>query len=190
MLPRCSSLLRLRRLTVGDGFVNIDPLTDDASEPDVSSRAPTGPRDGEVTMDTLTRPNTPYYTEGHEAFRANLRRFVAREIAPFVDEWDEAGGFPRELYRKAAAIGLLGLGFPEEYGGTPGDRFYSIIASQELARAGSGGVAASLMSHTIGAPPIARHGSRAMKERVLKVNAIGGGAEEIMKELAARQLGL
>ena len=118
-------------------------------------------------MDTLTRPTSPYYTEAHAAFRANLRRFVAREIAPFVDEWDEAGGFPRELYRKAAAIGLLGLGFPEEYGGTPGDRFYSIIASQELARAGSGGVAASLMSHTIGAPPIARHGSRAMKERVL-----------------------
>jgi len=80
-------------------------------------------------VDTLTRPKTPYYTEAPEAFRANLRHFVAREIAPFVDEWDEAGGFPRELYRKAAAIGLLGLGFPEQYGGTPGDRFYSIITA-------------------------------------------------------------
>ena len=110
---------------------------------------------------------SPYYTESHEAFRSSLRRFVEQEIAPFVDEWDEAGGFPRELYRKAAAVGLLGLGFPEEFGGVPGDGFFSIIASQELARAGSGGVSASLMSHTIGAPPIARLGSKALKHRVL-----------------------
>lgn len=110
---------------------------------------------------------SPYYTESHEAFRTSLRRFVEHEIAPFVDEWDEAGGFPRELYRKAAAVGLLGLGFPEEFGGVPGDGFFSIIASQELARAGSGGVSASLMSHTIGTPPIARLGSEELKRRVV-----------------------
>lgn len=109
----------------------------------------------------------PNYTETHEAFRATLRRFVDREIAPHVDQWDEAGTFPRELYKKAAAVGLLGLGFPVEYGGVPCDQFMRIVASQELARAGSGGVAASLMSHTIGAPPIARLGSAEMKERVL-----------------------
>jgi acyl-CoA dehydrogenase len=110
---------------------------------------------------------SPYYTESHEAFRTSLRRFVEQEIAPFVDEWDEAGGFPRELYRKAAAVGLLGLGFPEEFGGVPGDGFFSIIASQELARSGSGGVSASLMSHTIGTPPIARLGSEELKRRVV-----------------------
>jgi acyl-CoA dehydrogenase len=110
---------------------------------------------------------SPYYTESHEAFRTSLRRFVEQEIAPFVDEWDEAGGFPRELYRKAAAVGLLGLGFPEEFGGVPGDGFFSIVASQELARAGSGGVSASLMSHTIGTPPIARLGSEELKRRVV-----------------------
>jgi acyl-CoA dehydrogenase len=111
---------------------------------------------------------SPYYTDSHEAFRASLRRFVGLEIAPFVDEWDEAGGFPRELYRKAAEVGLIGLGFPKEFGGIPGDEFFSIVAAQELARAGSGGVSASLMSHTIGAPPIARLGSDDMKERVLR----------------------
>ena len=57
--------------------------------------------------------------------------------------------FPRELYKKAAEVGLLQLGYPEEYGGIACDRFYNIIASQELTRAGSGGVSASLMSHTI-----------------------------------------
>ena len=118
-------------------------------------------------MPATTPGKSPYYGEGHEAFRASMRRFVEREIAPFVDAWDEAEGFPRELYRKAAAVGLLGLGFPEEFGGVPGDAFYSIIATQELARAGSGGVSASLMSHTIGAPPIARVGSEELKWRVL-----------------------
>ena len=54
---------------------------------------------------------SPYYTPEHEAFRASLRRVVDKEIAPFAEAWDEAGEFPRELYKKAAAIGLLGLGF-------------------------------------------------------------------------------
>jgi len=112
-------------------------------------------------------PPSPYYTDGHEAFRNTMRRFVDQEIAPFADAWDEAGTFPRELYRKAADVGLLGLGFPVEYGGVPGDEFFSIIAAQELARAGAGGISASLMSHSIGAPPIARLGHQALRERVL-----------------------
>lgn len=120
----------------------------------------------------LTR--SPYYTPDHEAFRDQVRRFVAKEIEPFADQWDEAGEFPRELYKKAAEIGLLGLNFPEAYGGIAADRFYAIIAGQELARAGSGGVAASLMSHTIGAPPIARLGSDALKEKVLRPVLAGG----------------
>jgi acyl-CoA dehydrogenase len=110
---------------------------------------------------------SPYYTADHEAFRDQLRRFVAKEITPFADAWDEAGEFPRELYKKASGIGLLQLNFPEEHGGVPADRFYAVIAGQELARAGSGGVAASLMSHTIGCPPIAKLGSEHLKQKVL-----------------------
>lgn len=132
---------------------------------------------------------SPYYTTDHEAFRDQLRRFVAKEITPFADQWDEAGEFPRELYKKAAAIGLLQLNFPEEHGGIAADRFYAIIAGQELARAGSGGVAASLMSHTIGCPPIAKLGAEHLQRRVLpgvlageKISALaitepGGGSD-------------
>ncbi|MGJ4939936.1 acyl-CoA dehydrogenase family protein [Bradyrhizobium sp. HKCCYLS1011] len=109
----------------------------------------------------------PFYTAEHEAFREVVRRFVDREIAPFANAWDEAGEFPRALYGKAAEIGLLGLGFPEEFGGVPADQFMKIVASQELARAGSGGVSASLMSHTIGAPPIARAARPDVRARVL-----------------------
>ena len=132
---------------------------------------------------------SPFYTADHEAFRDVVRRFTQTEIEPFAHEWDEAGTFPRELYEKAAAIGLLGLGFPEEYGGTIVDRFMWIVAVQELARAGAGGVAASLKSNSIGAPPIANAGSDELKRRVLpdilagrKISALaitepGGGSD-------------
>src|SRR5207253_1171184 len=83
---------------------------------------------------------SPFYTAEHEAYREVVRRFVEKEIEPYAHEWDEAGGFPRVLYEKAAEIGLLGLGFPEEYGGTEVDNFMWIVAVQELARAGAGGV--------------------------------------------------
>ncbi len=111
--------------------------------------------------------DSPFYTAEHEAFREVMRRFVAREIEPYASEWDEAGEFPRALYAKASEIGLLGLGFPEEYGGVAADQFMKIVASQELARAGAGGISSSLMSHSIGSPPIARAARPEVKARVL-----------------------
>jgi acyl-CoA dehydrogenase len=107
------------------------------------------------------------YTPEHERFRDTVRAFVAKEIMPFVNGWDEAESFPRELYAKAAHIGLLGLGYPEAYGGVEGDMLMRLIASEELARAGSGGLLASLFSHNIGLPPILAQGGEALKTRVL-----------------------
>jgi acyl-CoA dehydrogenase len=144
---------------------------------------------------------SPYYTAEHEAFRATVRRFVEREISPFVDEWDEAGEFPRELYEKAGEIGLLGIGFPEELGGTPADLFYSIIAGEELARCGAGGVCAGLMSHTIGTPPIVNVADEELKARVVpdilagrKISALAitepsGGSDVANLKTAARREG-
>ena len=109
----------------------------------------------------------PLYKPEHQAWRATLRKFVDTEIMPYVDEWEEAGEFPRDLYRKAAAIGLLGLRYPEEYGGTPvNDPIYSIVTAEELARTGAGGINASLMVHGIGLPPVLAIGSKEMKARV------------------------
>ncbi len=65
----------------------------------------------------------PALTAEHEALRETMRRFVAQEIAPHANAWDESEEFPRDLYYKAADVGLLGIGFPEEYGGTPADLF-------------------------------------------------------------------
>ena len=109
---------------------------------------------------------SPFYSEEHIAFRSTVRRFVDQAIAPHVDAWDEAEAFPRELYRQAAEVGLLGLGFPEELGGVPGDPFYGIVAAEELARPGSGGVAAGLMSHSIALPPVVALGNEALRRRV------------------------
>ncbi|MDM0018464.1 acyl-CoA dehydrogenase family protein [Variovorax saccharolyticus] len=115
----------------------------------------------------LQAPNPRYYSADHEAFRATVRRFFDTEVAPHVNDWDEAESFPRELYRKAADAGLLQLGFPEAYGGVPCDAFFRMILCEERAWGGSGGVASGLFSHTIGAPPIAAAGSEALKARVL-----------------------
>ena len=115
-----------------------------------------------------TRLPSPHLTPSHEAWRKTVRGFVEREIAPHVSAWDEEGKFPRELHRRAAEIGLIGLGYPEEFGGVKAgvDIFHSIIASEELAHAGSGGLIAGLMTHGIGLPPIIALGSDELKARV------------------------
>jgi acyl-CoA dehydrogenase len=108
----------------------------------------------------------PGWTEEHEQLRRTVRGFVDREIVPYVDAWEEAESFPRELYNKAGTLGLLGLGFPEAYGGTPIDTFAQLLVTEELCRAGSGGVVAGLMSHGIGLPPILALGSSELKQRI------------------------
>ncbi len=112
-------------------------------------------------------PSPHYFTAEHVQFRDALRDFVTHELTPHVAEWDEAGRVPREIYRKAAEIGLLAVGYPEQYGGVPGDEFHKIIVSEEIARAGSGGVQAALGSHGIALPPIVAVGSEDLRQRVL-----------------------
>jgi acyl-CoA dehydrogenase len=115
------------------------------------------------------RARSPFYNETHEAVAASVRRFVDREIAPHIDTWEDARSIPRDLHRKAAEAGILGLGYPEEYGGhTAGfDVFHNLTQSDELARPGAGGLTASLMTHGIGLPPILAMGSEEMKRRVV-----------------------
>ena len=111
---------------------------------------------------------SPYYRDEHDAFRDQVRRFVDQEVLPNIDAWEAAEEIPRELHQKAAEIGLLGIGFPEAWGGVePTDLFFQIVAIEELARAGAGGLLASLMSHGIACPPIAAMGNDAQKAKFL-----------------------
>lgn len=120
-----------------------------------------------LTFDA-TRSPSPHMNESHENWRKTVRGFVDKEIAPHVNEWDEAGAFPRELHQKAADIGLIGLGFPESYGGVKEgtDVFHTIAATEELSRPGAGGLVAGLMTHGIGLPPIIALGSEELKQRI------------------------
>jgi acyl-CoA dehydrogenase len=118
-------------------------------------------------------PASPFYSDEHREFRTVLDRFVAKEITPFVFEWDEAEAFPRELYAKAAAVGILGAGFPEEYGGIGTDAFLRVIIHQALARAGSGGVSAGVISSYISMPVVYHEGAEWMRQEVLP-RVLGG----------------
>ena len=123
--------------------------------------------EGQSPFDFDNRYHGPFYTADHQAWRATMRAFVNQEIMPYVDEWDEAGEFPRELYKKAAEVGLLGIGYPEEFGGMPvDDPYFLLITAEEMARSSSGGINASLMVHSIGLPPVINVGSEELKRRI------------------------
>ena len=142
-----------------------------------------------------------YFGRAHNMVRRSVKEFVDKEIIPYVDEWEEMGEFPRDLYKKAGDVGFLGIGYPEDLGGTPGDIFFQIAAWEEIMRCGSGGVAAGLGSLNIALPPIIRHGTNEQKERFVKpvlsgekiaalaITEPGGGSDVAGLQTTARRDG-
>ena len=112
-------------------------------------------------------PELSYFDDTHRMVRDTVRSFVQREILPYVNDWEEAGEFPRELYKKAADAGILGFGAPEKWGGSGEDVFMKVAACEEMVRCTSGGVGASLGSLDIGLPPVWKWGSEALQEKVV-----------------------
>jgi acyl-CoA dehydrogenase len=106
-----------------------------------------------------------YFGEQHRLIRQKVRKFVESEINPFVNDWEEKGEFPEELYHKAGEAGILGIGYPKAYGGSGGDIFIKIASIEELMRCGSGGVVAGLGSLDISIPPILSAGTEEQKAR-------------------------
>ncbi|MCX5825234.1 MAG: acyl-CoA dehydrogenase family protein, partial [Deltaproteobacteria bacterium] len=94
-------------------------------------------------MDTLQ------YTEEHRIFRDSLKRFLAKEIVPHIEEWEEAGIVPRGAWKKMGEQGFLAMGVREEYGGLGADFLYSVIVAEGMARTNHTGLAASLHSDII-----------------------------------------
>ena len=109
-----------------------------------------------------------YFTAEHEAMRAQLRRFVEREVKPRAEAWEEAGMVPREVLRRMGALGFLGLRHPERYGGLGLDAFASVLLAEELGRSTFGGFAVTVLVHTdMASPHLAGAGSDAQKRRYL-----------------------
>jgi acyl-CoA dehydrogenase len=116
----------------------------------------------------------PPFTDEHEALRESIRRFVANELRPHAGEWEDARWFPNSVFERMAELGFLGLKYPEEYGGDGGDYVHDAVLTEELARCGSGGLAAGIGAHVgIATPPIWKFGTEGQKQRWL-VPAIRG----------------
>ncbi len=108
-----------------------------------------------------------YFNETHQMARETARRFVEQEVKPHISEWEEQGSFPREIFRKAGELGLLGIGHPERLGGAGEDVFLKLAVSEELMRSTSGGFVASLGSLDIGLPPVWRGGSPELQSKII-----------------------
>jgi citronellyl-CoA dehydrogenase len=109
------------------------------------------------------------FQEEHDHFRATVRAFVEREIAPYADQWEKDRVFPSELFRKAGALGIFGAHFSEENGGAGGDYWFSVVKAEEYPRGHSAGVSMGLLVQSdMATPVIADLGTRPQIDEFLK----------------------
>lgn len=109
-----------------------------------------------------------YFTEEHELFRASLRSVLQKEVVPHIETWEEQGRIPRDVWRKMGDMGLLGSGYPKEYGGMDLDFFYDVVFCKENSRVFSGGFTITqLVVQYMSSPYILKHGSEARKKKYL-----------------------
>lgn len=140
--------------------------------------------------------------EARATMATMVERFARTEIVPHLSVWETAGEFPRTLYRRAAELGLLGMGYPDAWGGIPASYSMRMVMWRALCRFGtSGGVTASLMSHNIGLPPVVALGSETVKREVvpavlageqisaLAITEPGGGSDVAALRTSARRDG-
>ncbi|WP_019808275.1 acyl-CoA dehydrogenase family protein [Saccharomonospora halophila] len=115
-----------------------------------------------MSSEPATGVADPFTTPERVELRGTVRRFVEREVVPYLDEWERQGELPRSLHRRAGEIGLLGISFPEEVGGSGGDYLDALTVTEEIHQAGgSGGVVASLLTGGIALPHLAAAGDDA-----------------------------
>jgi acyl-CoA dehydrogenase len=111
----------------------------------------------------------PPFTDEHEELRDSIRGFIASELRPHAMEWEDAHWFPDEVFATCAKQGLLGLKYEEQWGGQGGTYLHEAVFAEELARCGSGGLAAGIGAHVnIATPPIWKFGTDDQKERYLR----------------------
>ena len=143
------------------------------------------------------------FTPEHEQIADTVRKFVAKEINPFVPEWEAAGMFPAHaLFKKMGDLGLLGIKYPAEYGGMGLDFSYSMVMAEALGDCNGGGVPMAIGVHTdMCTPALARFGSDELKREFLApsiagdvvgcigVSEVGGGSDVAALKTAARKDG-
>ncbi len=121
------------------------------------------------------------FTEEHELFRKTVRSFVERELTPFALEWDRAGIFPRDVFRKCGELGLLGINLDPKYGGSGLDYWYVTVMCEELVRSRNAGVNMGILVQAQMATPLINElGSEEQKQQFVapairgeKIGALG-----------------
>lgn len=128
-----------------------------------------------ITETSASRAGELRADRDHRAALTELgAEFTRREIAPYLQEWEDAGEVPRELHRTAAQQGLLGISFPESVGGEGGDLLDTIALQEGMFREGaSSGLASALFTHGIALPHIAAHGSPHLVDRYVRPTLAG-----------------
>jgi len=103
-----------------------------------------------------------------------MGHFLAREVLPHIDEWEETGTIPKEIWPKLGEMGYLGIRYPEQYGGLEVDIFYTVILLEELQRVHSGGFAAAVWAHQyLAMTHLTAEGSPELKEKYLTASISG-----------------
>ncbi len=111
----------------------------------------------------------PYFTEEHFLFRETVKQFVQSEIAPHAEEWDEAGIFPKDIFKKAAELGLFGIRLDPDYGGSGLDWWYTAAYLEGFSYSNSGGVSmAMFVQSDITLPVLDELGTDEQKEEFLR----------------------
>lgn len=115
------------------------------------------------------------FTAEHDEVRRTLQKFIASEVNPHVDAWEEAGRFPaHDLFKKMGDLGLLGLNKPVEHGGMGLDYSYAILMAEELGGITCGGVPMGIGVQTdMATPALARFGSEELKREFLAPSIAG-----------------
>jgi len=117
---------------------------------------------------------SPHFTPEHDTFRASVRRFLEKEVAPHADEWEKARRIPRSIFTRMGELGLLGVMFPPELGGAGGDVFHAIAFLEELPRSRMGGFCAAVsVQQFMAAQHVFRWGTEAQKQRYVAPSIAG-----------------
>src|SRR3989441_5244736 len=108
-----------------------------------------------------------FFTDAKEALGLHIRSFLEKEVQPHLEEWEEKT-FPDSIFQRLGELGFLGLRYPPEYGGQGGDYFSAVVLSEEMARAGSGGLGMAVAVQTeMATPPVFKFGTEEQKRRWL-----------------------
>jgi acyl-CoA dehydrogenase len=117
---------------------------------------------------------SPYFKEEHELFRQSVKQFVEKEVLPNMQQWEDAQEIPRDVFTKMGELGFMGINFPEAYGGSNNDFFYTVVLLEEIARSTSAGLSAAHSVHQyMSTAHLLKVGSEALKQKYLP-KAISG----------------